>query len=367
MIESLYVHIPFCRKFCPYCDYPKTLYETDLVAAYVRSLFVDLESLQIEKSSLKTIYIGGGTPNCLPISYMEELLIALQPLLRRSRKYEWTIEMNPELITEEYLCLLKKYGVNRISLGAQTFNDVQLKLLGRLTTREQLISKVELVKKHFDNFSVDLIYGLPKDGLDVLKDNIDILVVMNTPHVSIYPLTIHEDTPYYRMGITEQSEDDYVLFTETINSLMRSAGYSHYEITNYAKKAKFQGLHNSTYWAAKEYYASGAGAHAYINGTRFRKTVIVNDYIEAPLERFDVSRLDQDEVIEETIFLGLRLKTGISFREFTNTFGVCFPIEIIDKIKNTENSHFFRLSDDKVAVKEKYFVILDYILRKIGR
>ena len=365
MIKALYVHIPFCRKFCPYCDYPKTLYSASTIEQYIESLLLDIKNLNIAKHSLKTIYFGGGTPNCLPFESMKTLLTNLAPLIDKKSKYEWTIEMNPELISRDILELVRSYGVNRISLGVQTFNDYQLELLGRLVNRETILNQLRLVGEYFDNYSVDLIYGLPEDDLDVLKENLRLLHEFNVPHISVYPLTVHRNTEYYRSGIKEQDEDKYVEFTYMINTVLKSYGYSHYEIVNYARTPENESMHNKVYWTASEYFGAGAGAHAYVDKKRYSKDRNVVAYISDSLKQENKVSVSFEEQKEEFISLGLRLKSGISFAMYKKRFGARFPEVVLDRIHSSSLKKHFLLSKRRLAVKEKSFVILDYLIRKI--
>jgi len=364
-IKSLYVHFPFCTKFCPYCDYPKTLYDKDLIDPYFKSLSFDLESMDIDKNSLTTIYFGGGTPNALPLAKLLSFSKEVSKYLNKKEEYEWTIEMNPELVTEEYLIAIKKTGINRISLGVQTFNDTQLLLLGRKITEKEAIQKIQLVKKHFDNYSIDLIYGLPKDERDTLIDNLKIAQRLRIPHLSFYPLTIHENTPYFKLGVQELSEENYALFTTTINHVLFGYRYKHYEITNYALSKEKFGRHNSVYWTGDEYFAIGLGAHGYVKSVRYHKSDNMQSYLENPIKRYDERKINKKERIEEFFLLNLRTSMGISYSLFRERFGQDIPRKVLARINQPKTKEMLLITNDGFSVREEYFSILDHIVLKI--
>lgn len=360
--QALYVHLPFCRKFCPYCDYPKTLYSQKREAEYLAALLMDLADQKIPPHSLKTIYLGGGTPNAWSHAGLFHLLKTLKPLLDCTQNYEWTIELNPELIDAQLLVGLKEHGVNRLSIGVQTFNDVQLKALGRQINTAALIETITLVKQHFANFSIDLIYGLPLDKEVDLRKNLEYLVSLDIPHFSLYPLSVHPLTKYGRDQVPEMDDEQYVRYTSLINDFARISGYQHYEVTNYAKSSKYYGQHNLTYWRAQPYFAIGMGAHGFINGSRYVKTRNYQNYLSAPTA---ASRTKVESYYEEYVMLNLRLATGIIIADFIDLFGTDLYQELYTKIYRLGLDECFDIDDLHLAVREDSFNILDYIIKRI--
>lgn len=362
MIDALYLHIPFCLHFCPYCDYFKVPHNINHIDAFINALKAELDDFNIPKRSLRTLYFGGGTPNSLSLEQMEAVLKMFAPLINKELDYEWSIEMNPERVNLDYLLLLKKYGVNRISLGVQTFNDEQLKKLGRKTNREEIIRIIDLIKEHFSNFSIDLIYGLPLDTLDTVYTNLEIVSRLNVPHLSFYPLSVHEGTPYHKLGIKEQDENTYVLFTDSINKYLKEKGYLHYEITNFAKSETYYGKHNHVYWKALEYYALGPGAHGFIKGQRYQNTNNFKEYLNNPLERTYHAPMSVEELEEEYLLLNLRLRSGINLKAYQERFHTLFLSKYQDRLNSSRLKNHFIINDTHIYLKEESLRLYDYLI-----
>ena len=272
MIRSAYIHIPFCMSICSYCDFCKFYYNREMVNKYLSALEQEINS-RYKGEVLNTIYIGGGTPSCLNIEELTRLFEILKVF--KIDNLEYTIECNIENITEEKLVLFKKYGINRISIGIQTFNDKYIKYLNRNHTKNSAIETINLVKKYFDNINVDLIYALPKQTLEELGNDIDIYLGLDISHISTYSLLIEPHTMLYNNNEENIDENlDYEMYKLICNKL---SDYEHYETSNFGK---IKSRHNLVYWNNEEYYGFGMGASGYINSIRYDNTRSFNEYIK---------------------------------------------------------------------------------------
>ena len=265
MTTSAYIHIPFCDKLCNYCDFCK-IYSNDLIIdKYLKALEQDIKE-NYKNEILKTIYIGGGTPSSLSISHLTKLMKIVK-LLKLDNNYEFTFECNPENITEEKLKLLKKSGINRISLGVESTNDKFLKYLGRNHDFKMIKEKVSLIKKYISNINVDLIYALPGESIIDLKKDLENIVKLDVNHVSTYSLEIHQHTILSIRKIKNISSDIDSDMYELICNFLKENGFNHYEVSNFCKDNTYS-RHNMVYWNNNEYYGFGLGASGYVNSIR---------------------------------------------------------------------------------------------------
>lgn len=326
---SAYVHIPFCTQICYYCDFSKVFIKNQPVDAYLEALIKEFESYQI--SSLKTLYIGGGTPTAITAKQLDYLLSHLQQHLQLDQLEEFTIEANPGDLTEDKIAVLRQSAVNRISLGVQTFNDKQLKQIGRSHTEAQIYATIASLKEAgFQNISIDLIYALPGQTMQQVKENVAKALSLDIPHLSLYSLILEHHTVFMnkmrRGKLQLPTEDLEAEMFEYIISEMEANGFEHYEISNFTKPG-FESRHNLMYWNNDEYFGCGAGASGYLNGIRYRNRVPIQHYLKAVAEgnaRLSEEPLTKEEMMEEELFLGLRKKSGVSVSRFQEKFGLSF-------------------------------------------
>lgn len=328
-MAGLYIHIPFCRSRCVYCGFYSTT-GLDLRQRYVNALCHEMELLHQNDVSLSTIYLGGGTPSQLIIPQLRQIFEALYIYNKVEKNAEITIECNPDDITEEYAEGLRSLPINRISMGAQTFNDKRLRFLKRRHTAQQVINAVNILRKTgFENISIDLMYGFPSETLSEWEADITQVLSLNVEHISSYCLMIEEGTPLYRMmdkdnsldsdqpesmnSLPELSEELELAMYETLIDKLKAAGYEHYEISNFAKPG-FRSRHNSSYWKGIPYIGIGAAAHSYDIRTRSWNVANIHQYIEG-IERdqriFDSELLDKDTRYNDTITVALRTCEGL--------------------------------------------------------
>lgn len=317
MIRHCYIHIPFCKKICSYCDFCKLLYNEKFVNKYLDSLEKEIEE-NYKGEELDTIYIGGGTPSCLNEKELERLFMILNKL-NKSKNIEYTIEGNFDTTTKEKLLLYKKYHINRLSLGIESINKDNLKILERNETEEEITYKINLMKSlGFNNINVDLIYAIPSETIETLNKDIDFITSLNVEHISTYSLIIEDNTKLKINNIKNIDEDlDYEMYKTIINKL-KLKGYNQYEISNFSKIGK-ESIHNSCYWQNKEYYGFGLGASAYIDNQRITNTRSLTNYLKG--DRIsEIEYISFDLKMEYEIILNLRLRKGIDLKEFKDKY-----------------------------------------------
>ena len=350
---SAYVHIPFCTQICYYCDFSKVFIKNQPVDDYLQALIREFESYDIEQ--LRTLYIGGGTPTSITAQQLDYLLTNLTKHLDLSVLEEFTIEANPGDLTDDKIEVLKKSAVNRVSLGVQTFNDKQLKRIGRSHNESQIYSTIDHLKTAgFDNISIDLIYALPGQTMEDVKENVAKAIALDIPHLSLYSLILEHHTVFMnkmrRGKLNLPQEDLEVEMFEYIIAELEANGFEHYEISNFTKPG-FESRHNLMYWDNAEYYGVGAGASGYLNGVRYRNRGPIQHYLKAVSEgnaRLSEEVLTKDEMMEEELFLGLRKKSGVSIAKFEEKFGVSFE-EHYGQIVTELCQQGLLVSDDKVV------------------
>lgn len=342
MAQSMYVHIPFCTQICHYCDFNKFFIQNQPVDEYLQALGKEMSLYNLDNKEMKTVFIGGGTPTALDALQMEKLFASIHENIRFGQDYEFTIEANPGDLTKEKLAIMKEAGVNRLSLGVQTFNEELLKKIGRAHTAEDVYRNVELAREAgFENISIDLIYSLPGQTTRDLEDTINRALALELPHFSAYSLIIEPKTVFYIMlnkgKLSLPSEDTEASMYEYVMERMENAGYHQYEISNFGKRG-FESKHNLIYWNNEEYYGFGAGAHGYLDGVRYHNHGPLKKYMNAIgagekpiIDQVDVSTKER---MEEEMFLGLRKTDGVSLDEFKRRFGVEMDEVFGEVIKN---------------------------------
>ena len=306
----IYIHIPFCVRKCLYCDF-YSVTDRSLTNSYADALIDEIKSHKGEKTD--TVYIGGGTPT----SIGEELLRIIDAVNDNfvlSETCEFTVEANPGTVDEKIFSELYKHGVNRISLGVQSFNDAELKALGRIHTAEDAFESINMIKNAgFTNFSVDLMFGIPNQTIESLARSIDCIKRINPPHVSVYSLILEEGTPFYDMELDLPDEDTEREMYYLITDELKKAGLNRYEISNYAIPG-FESRHNTGYWKDCEYIGLGAGAHSYKNGQRYENASDVCLYINGGGRKIEVIDIDEKERGLELFMLGLRMTEGVPYK-----------------------------------------------------
>ncbi|WP_285013593.1 radical SAM family heme chaperone HemW [Lactococcus garvieae] len=355
--KAAYVHIPFCSHICYYCDFAKVLMTGQPVEAYIDELLKEYDSYGI--SSLQTLYIGGGTPSVLPADQLEKLLTHLTKNLDLEELEEFTVEANPSDLTDEVLTVLAQSPVNRISLGVQSFDDKLLKKIGRAHTEAQVYSSIERLRAAgFENITIDLIYGLPNQTMEMVERDVQKFLELDLPHVALYSLILEDHTVFMnrqrrgrlRLPSDDRNADMYEYIIETLTA----KGYSHYEVSNFGKIG-YESKHNMTYWDNAEYYGVGAGASGYLEGIRYKNHGPVHHYLREENKRVNEEVLTRKQRIEEEMFLGLRKKNGVSIEHFHKKFG-----QTLEEVYGTiiEELAFQKMlfeADGRIQMTEKGF------------
>lgn len=356
-IRSLYLHLPFCERICAYCDFPKVLTHSLSQEAYFRALFNEISTIHIPDDSLKTIYIGGGTPTEAKTPLLAELLSYLR--LHFPSVKEFTVEANPESLTSEKIRLCQEYGVNRISLGAQSADDDMLKRLNRNHSVKDIQDAVNRLQENgFENYSLDFIYGLPSMTIQDLDRDLDFAFSLFPKHLSFYALQIEEGTLFGVKKTKGESDDMMALEYQHLLSRLEERGFLRYEVSNFAKPG-YESLHNLTYWHDEPYYACGLGAASYANHVRKINTKSITDYIQCK-NNYTSEKISKNMEEFEFLMLNLRLVKGFSLSEFEARFHHPFLSGYFDRIGSVKDK--VEISDGCFRIKKEYLYIMDSIL-----
>lgn len=366
---SAYVHIPFCTQICYYCDFSKVFIKNQPVDSYLEHLLEEFRSYDIQK--LRTLYIGGGTPTALSASQLEVLLDGLTKNLDLSVLEELTIEANPGDLDADKIAVLKQSPVNRVSLGVQTFDDKMLKKIGRSHLEKDIYENIDRLKlASFDNISIDLIYALPGQTMDQVKDNVAKAISLDIPHMSLYSLILENHTVFMnrmrRGKLPLPKEELEAEMFEYIIAELERAGFEHYEISNFSKLG-FESRHNLMYWDNAEYYGIGAGASGYVDGVRYKNHGPIRHYlsaVEAGNARITEEHLSQREQMEEEMFLGLRKKSGVCMARFEEKFGRSFDGLYGEIIRDLVQQGLMQIDGDRVRMTKRGLFLGDTVAER---
>ena len=366
---SAYVHIPFCTQICYYCDFSKVFIKNQPVDSYLEHLLEEFQSYDIQK--LRTLYIGGGTPTALSAPQLEILLKGLTKNLDLSVLEELTIEANPGDLDADKIAVLKNSAVNRVSLGVQTFDDKMLKKIGRSHLEKDIYENIDRLKlAGFDNISIDLIYALPGQTMEQVKDNVAKAIGLDIPHMSLYSLILENHTVFMnrmrRGKLPLPKEELEAEMFEYIIAELERAGFEHYEISNFSKSG-FESRHNLMYWDNAEYYGIGAGASGYVNGVRYKNHGPIRHYLSAVEEgnaRITEEHLSQKEQMEEEMFLGLRKKSGVSMARFEEKFGRTFDGLYGEIVRDLVQQGLMQIEGDRVRMTKRGLFLGDTVAER---
>ncbi|HAM81327.1 radical SAM family heme chaperone HemW [Ornithinibacillus bavariensis] len=333
MINSVYIHIPFCQHICHYCDFTKFFYNEKSADDYLTALEKEINTqLPGKNNPVKTIFIGGGTPTALSHPQLKRLLELVQEKFNISACEEYTIEANPGDFDKEKAKLLMDYGVNRVSLGVQVFDDAMLAELGRVHRIKDVYKTIDILKQHnLTNISLDLIYALPKQTARHFENTVTEAISFDLPHYSAYSLQIEPKTIFYNRykkgQLHRPTQEEEVLMYEVLKTKMHKNGKAQYEISNFAEPG-FESKHNLTYWNNDYYYGFGAGASGYLPGKRTLNIRPLPAYIKQAMEDgnpiLKIDHISLKEQIEEELFLGLRKLEGVNKNDFHQKYGFSY-------------------------------------------
>ncbi len=329
---SLYIHIPFCISKCYYCDFSSFTNINHKIDEYINSLIIELDLYKdkIKDYSIKTIFIGGGTPSCINPRYINRILEFIYRNFNTSDLVEVTIEANPGTLDKEKVQIYMESGINRVSMGMQTLDDTLLKSIGRIHSTKDFYKSYEILRNgNMKNINVDLIFGLPNQSIDQVISSLKKVVELGVEHVSYYGLILEENTKFYKLynegKISLPDENIERMMYHKATEYLTNHGYKHYEISNYALPT-YECKHNLVYWELRPYLGVGLSSHSNMRGKRFFNTSDINIYIEKlnmnklPVEGKEI--IDKDTEMEEFCILGIRKIEGLSKIEFKNRFEV---------------------------------------------
>lgn len=325
---GIYIHIPFCKSKCYYCDFTSYTNKEEQIESYIQEVMQEMAQYDFNQYNVTTIYIGGGTPSYMDEKYIEQLLLELQKrLLENQTKWEEieiTIEVNPGTITRQKLEVYRQVGINRISIGLQSTNDKLLKQIGRIHNYQQFLEAYQLVQEiGFSNINIDLMIGLPNQTIQDIKQSLEEIGKLNPNHVSVYSLIVEEDTKMEKL-IEEgklqlpEEETERQMYWYVKNQL-ELKGYKHYEISNFAKPGK-KSKHNVNCWEQKQYIGLGATAHSYLDGVRYSNSA----FPEGRKWSFKDKKIEEQQDLEdkkkEYMLIGLRKIEGVSIQKFKEKY-----------------------------------------------
>ena len=400
----LYIHIPYCKKKCLYCDFLSVPVEGQEVSLYVKSLLNDIilssKTENGRKKSLSTVYIGGGTPGIIDSKHIEAVMECVRNNFALEDGAEITIELNPCTICAEKLDAYKRAGINRISMGVQSFNDKTLKTLGRAHSAKEAVDAYRLIRRTgFENVSLDLISCVPGEDFSMnekssalsdaacFSDSLELMIKLNPEHISVYQLIVEEGTPFYKMygpdsgyKADEDSEAEVYLAT---SGRLKEAGYEHYEISNFAKPG-YRSRHNSAYWLQEEYIGCGAGATGFLfrdgGGVRIKKTSDIsayisnysningrdlkyeNEYAEGLAD--ETKMISESELSREYIMLKMRLSDGICEAEYMKNFGKGFDGNIKKTLEKYMPGYIIK-ENGRYRFTEEGFLVSNTVLSEL--
>lgn len=366
-MAGIYIHIPFCRQACHYCNFhfaTSLHYKDQLITALVKE--IELQKDYLHNEVIETIYFGGGTPSLLNVEELVLIIDKIQATFSVLPDAEITLETNPDDITDQKLTGWKEMGINRLSIGIQSFFDEDLQWMNRAHHASQAAESLQSARKHFDNITIDLIYGTPQLTNEKWKQNVDTAIALNIPHLSCYALTVEPKTPLHKMIQQHKVEDvnpdaqseQFLLLMQWLEE----AGYEHYEISNFAKPG-CRSHHNSSYWQGKKYLGLGPSAHSFDGNSRQWNIANNNTYIESinnsavPFEKEELTPLQK---LNEYIMTSLRTMEGISFETLASRFNI-LRSNIIGKAKKFTEGDLIKIEAASMMLTQKGKLLADGI------
>ena len=364
---ELYIHIPFCVQKCQYCDFLSGPSDQETRDRYIKALRAEIQAVQgVEAYEIVSVFIGGGTPSALKAEAIASIMRTLQEKFFFCEDAEVTIEANPGTVDPEKLTIYRNVGINRLSLGLQSTDAEELKLLGRIHSYEEFLKSYEWAREAgFSNINIDLMFAIPGQTGEAWRQHLYQVAELNPEHISAYSLIIEEGTPFAEQNLDLPDEDtEYQMYEDTAEILERY-GYRQYEISNYAKQG-YMCRHNAGYWQRLEYLGFGLGASSLYGGMRFSNTHQMQEYLKESRNpdqiRKDVTVLSRNEQIEEFMFLGLRMTEGISEKKFEENFNVRLMDIYGDILQKYEAIGFMEHIETKWCLTRKGIHVSNHIL-----
>lgn len=374
-MAGVYVHIPFCASRCSYCDFFSTLRLDEVGHDYVEALIAEarLRKAELNGKPVKTLYMGGGTPSQLPLPLLARLIDGLKAALDLNAVQEFTLEANPDDVTPEWSAAVRALGVNRVSMGVQSFQDAVLRLVGRRHTARQAIDAVASLRHAgIDNISIDLIYGLPGQTLETWAESVRQAVDLRPQHISAYGLTYEPGTRLWQQRecgeVVEASEDQYLDMYRILVGMLQVAGYEHYEISNFALPG-YRSRHNSSYWNETPYLGLGAAAHSYDGTMRRSNPADLCGYIRritSGQPACQVEDLAWWERYDERVMLGLRTADGVDAHRLRSDFGdKAWAHFVSEARRHIDAGNMICTDDGRYILTSEGIVLSDSVMRDL--
>jgi oxygen-independent coproporphyrinogen III oxidase len=364
--HSIYIHIPFCKTHCPYCDFAVwTGQPVEVQQNYLNALCREINE-RANGGEIETVYLGGGTPSILPLSGLEQIIKTIEQNFKIAQNAEVTLETNPGTVSKNKLQEIKKLGFNRLSVGVQTFDERALAKLARGHNLQDAIDTLRwATEAGFDNISLDLIYGLPGQTIQSWQATIQMALAQQITHISCYSLAIEEGTPYKKLyeNLNHPSlppEEDLVQMYENLQAQSSVAGFEQYEVSNFAK-AGFQSRHNLTYWQNQEFYGFGVAAHEFMRGQRKSHDRDLKAYIDDPIKQ----TLNECDPALEELMLRLRTKAGIDLQNYWQKFGINILEDKKHFIADYQNAGLIHLNGSNLNLTQKGFLLSTQIIANL--
>lgn len=372
--DAVYIHIPFCKKICHYCAFNKYFYDGQPVDKYLAGLDQEMSLYQLKQASpIDTLYIGGGTPSCLSMQELEQLMQSIHRHLSVDKQTEFTFEINPGELSLEKCQLLYDYGVNRISMGVQTFNDTLLRRIGRNHRVRHVYQSIDWLRQTgFDALSIDLIFRLPGQTLEDFDDSLTKALELELPHYSLYSLIVEQQTLFQQLmregKLPLPTEDTDADMFELAIQRLSDNHIQQYEISNFAMTG-YESRHNLKYWHYQPYYGFGAGAHGFIDGIRYYNHGPVHHYLKQTDQKakpiINQLPLDQNDQMEEFIFLALRTNRGFTLPEFEQKFS-CSALDLFgDFFEQQIAQQLMIIEEQTVRLTTRGLFLADTVFREL--
>ncbi len=367
---GLYVHTPLCIRKCNYCDfcsYPEASVEWR--EKYIDTLCAEIDGYKDRNISVDTVFFGGGTPSLLTPNEFEKITSHINKSFEVLPEAEFTLEANPKTLTRENLSAYMSMGVNRLSIGVQSIHENELKTLGRIHNLADFLDSYTLAREcGIKNINLDLMYGIPLQTKESFNKTLDTVISLSPSHLSLYGLILEEGTPFYdkRAALPLPSEDTECDMYYLALKKLKSAGYSHYEISNYAKPG-YECRHNLKYWRDESYIGVGVSAYSYFNSERYGNSSLISEYLSENREKYSYrEKIDRNDEAYEFVMLGLRLAEGISLSEYKSKFDFDFITSArLPIIKKYNDLCMLKISNDRLYLTDKGFYISNSILTDI--
>ena len=369
---GLYIHIPFCKSICPYCDFPKMVASKKLSHDFIIAMLEEMKLKKLDNYAFNTLYIGGGTPSNLSFDDLELLLSNLNNYLNLSNLEEFSIEANPDDINQDFIKLIKKYNINRLSIGIQTFNNKFGNLINRKINIDKFDNIIKLLNDYnFNNYSCDLMYGFKNQTIDDIKNDLDILINHNVKHISIYALIIEPHTVFgYKTDHGERFDTSDVIESNMyhfIINYLKNHNYHQYEISNFAKEG-YESKHNLIYWNYESYLSLGTSATSIYNKKEEVMTSNIHDYIDKLnnhiLPNRNITNLSFNDILEEFVIMNLRKNEGINLDIFKNRYHINF-FDVFLNATSLIKDGYLILNNKYLYIPEKYLFVSNTILTKL--